>query len=94
MRPKLVDLNGQISYKTNAPFRGDGSQNRQQFVNTQTVTLKMNKTDLESKLTEVEAHIRDLKESNYTNQSWNALKEKIAEARTIINEDNNNVAFR
>ena len=30
-------------------------------VNTQTVTLKMNKTDLESKLTEVEAHIRDLK---------------------------------
>ena len=26
MRPKLVDLNGQISYKTNAPFRGDGSQ--------------------------------------------------------------------
>ena len=34
----------------------------------------MNKTDLESKLTEVEAHIRDLKESNYTNQSWNALK--------------------
>ena len=37
----------------------------------------MNKTDLESKLTEVEAHIRDLKESNYTNQSWNALKEKL-----------------
>ena len=52
-------------------------KNRQQFVNTQTVTLKMNKTDLESKLTEVEAHIRDLKESNYTNQSWNALKEKL-----------------
>ncbi|MFW3534352.1 SasC/FmtB family protein [Staphylococcus caprae] len=94
MRPKLVDLNGQISYKTNAPFRGDGSQKTgNNSVNTQTVTLKMNKTDLESKLTEVEAHIRDLKESNYTNQSWNALKEKIAEARTIINEDNNNVAL-
>ncbi|MFL0594865.1 SasC/FmtB family protein [Staphylococcus caprae] len=94
MRPKLVDLNGQISYKTNAPFRGDGSQKTgNNSVNTQTVTLKMNKTDLESKLTEVEAHIRDLKESNYINQSWNALKEKIAEARTIINEDNNNVAL-
>ncbi|MBU5272848.1 SasC/FmtB family protein [Staphylococcus caprae] len=94
MRPKLVDLNGQISYKTNAPFRGDGSQKTgNNSVNTQTVTLKMNKTDLESKLTEVEAHIRDLKESNYTNQSWNALKEKIAEAQNIVNEENNNVAL-
>ncbi|MDI9231401.1 SasC/FmtB family protein [Staphylococcus caprae] len=94
MRPKLVDLNGQISYKTNAPFRGDGSQKTgNNYVNTQTVTLKMNKTDLESKLTEVEAHIRDLKESNYTNQSWNALKEKIAEAQNIVNEENNNVAL-
>ncbi|MGX0911792.1 SasC/FmtB family protein [Staphylococcus caprae] len=94
MRPKLVDLNRQISYKTNAPFRGDGSQKTgNNSVNTQTVTLKMNKTDLESKLTEVEAHIRDLKESNYTNQSWNALKEKIAEAQNIVNEENNNVAL-
>lgn len=54
-RPKIVDLNGQVTYKTNAPFRGTDSQkNGDGSVDLQKVILLMNKTELETKVDHIE----------------------------------------
>lgn len=93
-RPKVINLNGHITYKTNATFRGSDSQRiGDDTVNLQAVTILMNKTDLQSKVNEVDNYLHDLNEADFTADSWRALQDKLTEARNIINEQQNNVAI-
>ena len=62
-------------------------------VNLQTVTIQMNKTELQSKVNEVDNYLHDLNEADFTADSWRALQDKLTEARNIINEQQNNVAI-
>ncbi|MEQ5991011.1 SasC/FmtB family protein [Staphylococcus saccharolyticus] len=60
-RPKLINLNGHVTYKTLATFReNDNQRGGDNPVSLQTITLLMNKTELEAKVTEVENYLRDL----------------------------------
>ncbi|WP_157946444.1 SasC/FmtB family protein [Staphylococcus capitis] len=94
MRPKVINLNAHITYKTNATFRGSDSQrNGDNTVNLQTVTIQMNKTELQSKVNEVDNYLHDLNEADFTADSWRTLQDKLTEARNIINEQQNNVAI-
>lgn len=59
-RPKVINLNGHITYKTNATFRGSDSQRTgDDTVHLQAVTILMNKTDLQSKVNEVDNYLHD-----------------------------------
>ncbi|MEX3431633.1 SasC/FmtB family protein [Staphylococcus capitis] len=92
--PKIVNLNGHVSYRTNATFRGrDTQRTGDNTVNLQTVTIQMNKTELQSKVNEVDNYLHDLNEADFTTDSWRALQDKLTEARNIINEQQNNVAI-
>ncbi|CQD29939.1 conserved exported hypothetical protein [Staphylococcus capitis] len=92
--PKIVNLNGHVSYRTNATFRGrDTQRTGDNTVNLQTVTIQMNKTELQSKVNEVDNYLHDLNEADFTADSWRALQDKLTEARNIINEQQNNVAI-
>ncbi|EEE48691.1 SasC/FmtB family protein [Staphylococcus capitis] len=92
--PKIVNLNGHVSYRTNATFRGrDTQRTGDNTVNLQTVTIQMNKTELQSKVNEVDNYVHDLNEADFTTDSWRALQDKLTEARNIINEQQNNVAI-
>ncbi|WP_458252041.1 SasC/FmtB family protein [Staphylococcus capitis] len=92
--PKIVNLNGHVSYRTNATFRGrDTQRTGDNTVNLQTVTIQMNKTELQSKVNEVDNYLHDLNEADFTTDSWCALQDKLTEARNIINEQQNNVAI-
>ncbi|MBW4836370.1 MAG: YSIRK signal domain/LPXTG anchor domain surface protein [Staphylococcaceae bacterium] len=92
--PKIVNLNGHVSYRTNATFRGrDTQRTGDNTVNLQTVTIQMNKTELQSKVNEVDNYLHDLNEADFTTDSWPALQDKLTEARNIINEQQNNVAI-
>ena len=53
----------------------------------------MNKTELQSKVNEVDNYLHDLNEADFTADSWRALQDKLTEARNIINEQQNNVAI-
>nr|WP_261296598.1 SasC/FmtB family protein [Staphylococcus capitis] len=92
--PKIVNLNGHVSYRTNATFRGrDTQRTGDNTVNLQTVTIQMNKTELQSKVNEVDNYLHDLNDADFTADSWRALQDKLTEARNIINEQQNNVAI-
>ncbi|MCT2014991.1 YSIRK signal domain/LPXTG anchor domain surface protein [Staphylococcus capitis] len=92
--PKIVNLNGHVSYRTNATFRGrDTQRTGDNTVNLQTVTIQMNKTELQSKVNEVDNYVHDLNEADFITDSWRALQDKLTEARNIINEQQNNVAI-
>ena len=53
----------------------------------------MNKTELQSKVNEVDNYLHDLNDADFTADSWRALQDKLTEARNIINEQQNNVAI-
>ena len=56
----MIKLNGHITYKTNATFRGNDSQRTgDDTVHLQAVTILMNKTDLQSKVNEVDNYLHD-----------------------------------
>ncbi|PNZ13264.1 YSIRK signal domain/LPXTG anchor domain surface protein, partial [Staphylococcus simiae] len=90
--PKNVELNGNLTYQTDAPFRGTGIQKTgNNSVNTQTVQILMYQTDLQTKVNDVTQQLHTLNEADYTPESWNALKAKLVDANNILNEENNHI---
>ena len=90
--PKSVNLNGNVTYQTDAPFRGyDRQKTGQHLANTQTVQILMYQTDLQTKINSINQQLNNLNEADYTPESWTALKNKITEGINILNEENNNI---
>ena len=99
-----TDFNGISTWKTNTAFNGlegtvvggtvigtPGAKIRNIPVNTQNVTVNMYKTDLENKVSELETKLAQLNESDYTPDSWKAMKDQLATAKQILNEEQDNV---
>ena len=74
-----------------ANFAVVGAKLRNIPVNTQNVTVNMYKTDLENKVNELETKLAQLNESDYTPESWKAMKDQLATAKQILNEEQDNV---
>ncbi|QSY53330.1 SasC/FmtB family protein [Staphylococcus simiae] len=90
--PKNVELNGNLTYQTDAPFRGkDRQKTGEHAASAQTVQLLMYQTDLQTKVNDITQQLHTLNEADYTPESWNALKAKIVEANNILNEENNHI---
>ena len=98
------DFNGISTWKTNTAFNGlegtvvggtvigtPGAKIRNIPVKTQNVTVNMYKTDLENKVNELETKLAQLNESDYTPESWKAMKDQLATAKQILNEEQDNV---
>ena len=99
-----TDFNGISTWKTNTAFNGlegtvvggtvigtPGAKIRNIPVKPQNVTVSMYKTDLENKVNELETQLAQLKQADYTPESWKAMQDQLAEAKNILNEEKNNV---
>jgi len=99
-----TDFNGISTWKTNTAFNGlegtvvggtvigtPGAKIRNIPVKAQNVTVNMYKTDLENKVNELETKLAQLNESDYTPESWKAMKDQLATAKQILNEEQDNV---
>ncbi|WP_261059253.1 SasC/FmtB family protein, partial [Streptococcus mitis] len=103
-KPSSNDFNGVNSFRTSTLYNGlsgdvvaggatgtVGPQTRNIPVKTQNVTVNMYKTDLENKVNELETKLAQLNESDYTPDSWKAMKEQLATAKQILNEEQDKV---
>ena len=103
-RPTSSDFKGTNTFLTSTTYGGlsgtiqggssfavVGAKLRNIPVNTQNVTVNMYKTDLENKVNELETKLAQLNESDYTPESWKAMKDQLATAKQILNEEQDNV---
>ena len=103
-KPSSNDFNGVNSFRTSTLYNGlsgdvvaggvtgtVGPQTRNIPVKTQNVTVNMYKTDLENKVNELETKLAQLNKSDYTPDSWKAMKEQLATAKQILNEEQDKV---
>lgn len=89
--PNTIDLNGNVTYKTNANFRGNDKQKSgTNEVEPQQITILMNKINLREKVLEIEEYLKTLSENDYNTDSLNHLKETLTNANSILNEENEN----
>ena len=90
-QPNTIDLNGNVTYKTDAPYRGNDTQKiGANIVNQQQVDILMYKEDLNDKYNNIKQYLSTINESEFTANSVNNLKAKLEEAKSILNEALNN----
>ncbi|WP_280842460.1 SasC/FmtB family protein [Staphylococcus warneri] len=92
VKPSIVDLDGNVTYRTDASFRGDDRQKSGiDEVEQQQVAILMYKEDLRNKYNDTKQYLDTINEADYTTVSVNNLKLKLDEAKAILDEANNNV---
>ncbi|RTX76212.1 SasC/FmtB family protein [Staphylococcus pasteuri] len=90
-QPNTIDLNGNVTYKTDAPYRGNDTQKiGTNIVNQQQVDILMYKEELNDKYNNIKQYLNTINESEFTANSVNNLKAKLEEAKSILNEALNN----
>ncbi len=90
-QPNTIDLNGNVTYKTDAPYRGNDTQKiGTNIVNQQQVDILMYKEELNDKYNNIKQYLNTINESEFTANSVNNLKAKLEEAKSILNEVLNN----
>ncbi|WP_181299861.1 SasC/FmtB family protein [Staphylococcus pasteuri] len=90
-QPNTIDLNGNVTYKTDAPYRGNDIQKiGANIVNQQQVDILMYKEELNDKYNNIKQYLSTINESEFTANSVNNLKAKLEEAKSILNEALNN----
>ena len=92
IKPSIVDLDGNVTYRTDASFRGNDRQKSGiDEVEQQQVAILMYKEDLRNKYNDTKQYLDTINEADYTTVSVNNLKLKLDEAKAILDEANNNV---
>ncbi|QSF52381.1 YSIRK signal domain/LPXTG anchor domain surface protein [Staphylococcus sp. SB1-57] len=92
VKPSIVDLDGNVTYRTDASFRGNDRQKSGiDKVEQQQVAILMYKEDLRNKYNDTKQYLDSINEADYTTVSVNNLKLKLDEAKAILDEANNNV---
>ncbi|PTU83871.1 hypothetical protein BUZ62_11940 [Staphylococcus pasteuri] len=90
-QPNTIDLNGNVTYKTDAPYRGNDTQKiGTNIVNQQQVDILMYKEELNDKYNNIKQYLNTINESEFTANSVNNLKAKLEKAKSILNEALNN----
>ncbi len=94
IKPSIVDLDGNVTYRTDASFRGNDRQKSGiDEVEQQQVAILMYKEDLRNKYNDTKQYLDTINEADYTTVSVNNLKLKLDEAKAILDEANNNVTM-